>query len=173
MEEPSVTHSTFVIERNYLKPPECVFSAFAEAAKKRRWFAEGEGHQIEEFESDFRVGGTERLRYRFNEGTPFPGVALTNDGRFQDIVPNRRIVTASTMDLGAKRISASLVTIELLQTDKGTDLICTHQGTFFEGSGGPRCAKRDGASYSTIWRLNWRNSRPVRVQGLSNGKTTT
>ena len=42
------------------------------------------------------------------------------------------------MSLGDKRISASLVTIELLPTDKGTDLICTHQGAFFEGSDGPQ-----------------------------------
>lgn len=138
MQEPSVVHSTFVIERNYPKPPERVYSAFADAAQKRRWFAEGEGHDIEQFELDFRVGGTERFRYRFKQGTPFPGVALTSEGRFQDIVPNRRIVTASTMDLGDKRISASLVTIEFLQADKGTDLICTHQGTFFEGSDGPQ-----------------------------------
>jgi uncharacterized protein YndB with AHSA1/START domain len=58
--------------------------------------------------------------------------------RFQDIVPNRRIVSASTMDLADKRISASLFTFEFLQTDKGTDLIFTHQGTFFEGSDGPQ-----------------------------------
>ncbi len=89
------------------------------------------------FESDFRVGGTERLRYRFKEGSPFPGVALVNDTRFQDIVPNQRIVTASTMDLGDKRISVSLVTFEFLATEKGTDLLFTHQGTFMEGSGGP------------------------------------
>jgi uncharacterized protein YndB with AHSA1/START domain len=138
MQEPSVIHNTFVIERSFAKPPERVFSAFANPTKKRRWFAEGEGHEIEEFDSDFRVGGTERLRYRFKQGTPFPGAALTNDARFQDIVPNRRIVSASTMDLADKRISASLVTFEFLQTDKGTDLIFTHQGTFFEGSGGPQ-----------------------------------
>ena len=35
---------------------------------------------------DFRVGGSERARYRFKEGTPFPGTALTNDGSYQDIV---------------------------------------------------------------------------------------
>jgi uncharacterized protein YndB with AHSA1/START domain len=138
MEEPSVIHGTFVIERSYPKPLERVFSAFADAAKKRRWFAESESHDVEEFEMDFRVGGTERARYRFKEGTPFPGVALTNEGSYQDIMPNRRVVTASTMTLGDRRISASLVTVELLPTGEGTDLICTHQGAFFEGADGPQ-----------------------------------
>jgi uncharacterized protein YndB with AHSA1/START domain len=42
------------------------------------------------------------------------------------------------MTLGDKRISSSLVTFEFLRTDKGTDLICTHQGAFFEGADGPQ-----------------------------------
>ncbi len=138
MKEQSVVHSTFVIERSYPKPPELVFSAFADAAKKRRWFAPGEGHDVEEFEMDFRVGGSERLRYRFKEGTPFPGVAITNEGSYQDIVPDQRIVSTSTMTLGDKHISTSLVTLEFLSTDEGTDLICTHQGAFYEGCDGPQ-----------------------------------
>jgi uncharacterized protein YndB with AHSA1/START domain len=138
MQQPSIIHSTFVIERSYPKTPERVFSAFADAAIKRRWFAEGEGHDLEEFEMNFQVGGTERFQYRFKEGTPFKGVAVTNEGSFQDIVPNKRVVTASSMSLGGKRISASLVTVELLPTDQGTDLICTYQGAFFEGSDGPQ-----------------------------------
>lgn len=136
--EQAVIHSTFVIERSYPQSPERVFSAFADPAQKRRWFGESENHELESFEMDFRVGGNELLRYRFKEGSPFPGTELLNVGSYHDIVPDRRIVTASTMALGGKRISASLVTIELLQTAKGTDLICTHQGAFFEGADGPQ-----------------------------------
>jgi uncharacterized protein YndB with AHSA1/START domain len=119
-----------------------VFSAFADAAKKRRWFAEGHSHDVEQYETDFRVGGTEQARYRMKQGTPIQGVTLTLDGKYLDIVPNRRVITASTMTLGDKPISAALVTIELLPTDKGTDLICTHQAAFFEGSDGPE--RREG-----------------------------
>ena len=152
MQEQSVIHSTFVIERSYPKPPERVFAAFADAAQRRRWFAEGENHDIEDFEMDFREGGTERLRYRFKEGTPLPGVAITNQGTYHDIVTDRRIVTASTMTLGDRHISASLVTIELLPTGGGTDLICTHQGAFFEGSDGPQM--REGGWRKLFDRLN-------------------
>jgi uncharacterized protein YndB with AHSA1/START domain len=138
MQEPSVIHSTFVVERTYPTPPERVFSAFSDAVKKRRWFAEGGSTDVEEFVMDFRVGGTERTRYRFKQGTQFEGVGLTNEVIYQDIVPDRRIVTASTMTFGEKRISASLVTVELLPAEDGTVLICTHQGAFFEGADGPQ-----------------------------------
>jgi uncharacterized protein YndB with AHSA1/START domain len=134
---PSVIHSTFVIERSYPKPPERVFAAFADPAQKRRWFAEGESHDLEEFELDFRVGGIERARFRFKEHTPLKGRVLLSEGSYLDIVPNRRIVNVSTMSFGDKPMSASLVTFELLPTENGTDLILTHQGAFLEGADGP------------------------------------
>jgi uncharacterized protein YndB with AHSA1/START domain len=137
MEERSVIHSTFVIDRSYSATPERVFGAFADPAKKRRWFVESDHHEVEYFEMDFRVGGMERSRYRFKEGSPLKGLSLSNEFAYQDIVPNRRIITASTMTIADKLVSASLVTIEFLPSEKGTDLVCTHQGVFFEGSGGP------------------------------------
>jgi len=138
MENRSVTHSTFVIERSYPTSPERVFNAFADPAKKRRWYAEGKNHDVEEFEMDFRVGGSDRARYRFREGSPFKGVALINHITYQDIQPNRRIVIAYTMAMGDKRFSASQATFEFLPTEKGTDLIFTEQGAFFEGADGPQ-----------------------------------
>ena len=137
MEETSAVHNTFVVERSYPKPPEKVFAAFSDPTKKRRWFAEGPGHDVVAFEMDFRVDGAEHMSYRFKEGTPFKGVVLDYRNSYQDIVPNKRIVISQAMDFGNKRVSASLVTIELLRTETGTDLICTHQGTFFEGADGP------------------------------------
>jgi uncharacterized protein YndB with AHSA1/START domain len=41
------------------------------------------------------------------------------------------------MSLGGQCISASLVTVEFLPSDMGTELILTHQGAFFEGADGP------------------------------------
>jgi uncharacterized protein YndB with AHSA1/START domain len=138
MEERSVTHGTFVIERSYPVAPERVFAAFADPTKKRRWFAEGEGNDLESFETDFRVGGIERTMRRMGPQTPFPGVALTNHSYYEDIVPNRRVVYAYTMSLGDQRISASLATVEFVRTEKGTDLIFTDQGAYFEGGDGAK-----------------------------------
>jgi uncharacterized protein YndB with AHSA1/START domain len=137
MEKSQVVHHTFEIERTYPVPVERVFAAFADPAKKRRWYGERGNHEVEDFEHDFRVGGIERLRYRFKEGTPFPGLIILNEGTYRDLVPGERIVTASTMSFMEKPISVSLVTFQFIARDGATDLICTHQGAFFEGSDGP------------------------------------
>jgi uncharacterized protein YndB with AHSA1/START domain len=139
-------HSTFVVERSYRVPPERVFAAFADVTRKRRWYAESDGHTVETFEMDFRVGGAERMLYRLGEATPFPGMELGSEGAYYDIVPNERIVVASGMTLGGRRISVSMLTFEFVLTDAGTDLVCTHQGVFFEGADGPKM--REGG-----WRL--------------------
>lgn len=137
MEQPKVVHSTFTLERKFPKPPEVVFAAFSDPAKLRRWFADSKSHETEEFTVDFKVGGTEYLRYKMTAG-PVAGLTIVNKAHYHVIVPNERIVTASTMAVEGRPISASQVTIELLATSEGTDLICTHQGAFFENSDGPQ-----------------------------------
>ena len=138
MPEPRVVHSTFVLERSFRFSAERVFAAFSDPASKRRWFAElGRTHDVEAFEMDFRVGGLERIRYRFREGTPFPGLELHSNATFLDIVPGKRIVMSATMELAGHRFSASLLTVEILEAGGGSELVLTHQGAFFEHSDGP------------------------------------
>lgn len=144
MAELSVIHNTFVIERIYPKPAERVFAAFSDAGKKRRWFADGMSQTaVESFEMDFRVGGAERAQYRFKEGSLFPGVVMVHAGSFQNIVPDNRIISASTMTFGDHCISATLATFEFVPTAGGTILKFTHQAAFFENSDGPKM-REDG-----------------------------
>jgi uncharacterized protein YndB with AHSA1/START domain len=134
-------HGNFTIERHYRVAPSRVFAAFADPAKKKSWFAVSDSHEITAFESDFRVGGVETLHYRFGPDTPFPGAELINDGIYHDIVPERRIVSSSHMSLGGRIVSVALVTIEISPEGDGTDVTCTFQGAFFEGSDGPEMRK--------------------------------
>jgi len=140
METPAV-HDTFVLDRSYAAAPAKVFSFLSDPAKKRRWYAEGDHQQVEVFEMVFAVGGVERTRYRMAPGTPIAGAILSTEGAIQDIVPGQRIVIASTMTLGDRRISSTLVTFELSAEGGGTRLTCTHQGVFYEGADGPQMRK--------------------------------
>jgi uncharacterized protein YndB with AHSA1/START domain len=134
MEQQAVVHNTFVVERAYPVPPERVFAAFSDPAKKRRWYVEGE---IESYDMDFRVGGKEHYASGFKEGHPLAGHTLKSENMYRNIVPNRRIIFTSTMALEEKCFSISLGTVELLPTEKGTDLILTFQSAFLEGADGP------------------------------------
>lgn len=128
-------HSTFVIERSYSQPIEKVFAAFAQPDQKRRWYAEGD-HEIQEFEMDFRVGGKDRFSYRFKERHPIAGSEIVNEGSYQDIAPEKRIVMTSKMLLNGKPIVVMLATIEFEASGTGTELVFTHQGTFIEWPAG-------------------------------------
>lgn len=143
MAEPTVIHSTFVLERSFPVPPERVFAAFADPAQKRRWFAESPHHTLEHHELDFRAGGKERTSLRLGPHTPVAGRLCTNNTHYLVIDPNRRIVFAETMSLEENCFSASLGTAEFLPSAAGTDLIFTFQSAFFEGADGP-AMREDG-----------------------------
>jgi uncharacterized protein YndB with AHSA1/START domain len=125
----SVTHGTFSIERTYPASPERVFAAWAIRAEKNVWFGEGDDFlaSVDEYTLDFRVGGRERLA-----GTSPSGRMFTYDGTFQDIVDDRRIVSAYDVCVDGRRISVSLMTIELAPVPDGTRLVLTEQGAFLD-----------------------------------------
>jgi uncharacterized protein YndB with AHSA1/START domain len=128
----SVVHNTFSIERTYPSPPARVFAAFSNQEIKRRWFAEGEGWEVDLFTVDFRVGGHEVARFRFKGGAP-----IGNDTVYLDIVPDQRIVFAYTMTVGDTHISVSLATVEIAPSGDGSRFVYTEQGAFFDGADKP------------------------------------
>lgn len=126
-----VVHNTFQLERNYPQPPDRVFAAFAQPARKRRWYAEGD-HEIQEFEMEFCPGGQERYRYSFKPGHPIAGSEIANESTYQDITPGARIVMSSRMALNGKPIAVMLATFEFVAEGSGTALILTHQGAYLD-----------------------------------------
>ena len=136
MSESTIIHSTFVLDHDYPQPPDRVFAAFAQPARKRRWYAEGD-HEIQEFEMEFRVGGVERFRYRFKEGHPIAGSEIANESTYQDITAEKRIVTTTKMSLNGKPILVAVLTLEFVASASGTDLVFTNQGTYIDWPDGP------------------------------------
>jgi uncharacterized protein YndB with AHSA1/START domain len=130
MSSRSVEHATFAVERTYDAAPKRVFAAWSDPEAKSRWFAGPEG--TEEFELDFRVGGRER-----NRGGGPDGEMYTYDARYQDIVPDERIVYTYEMYRDETRISVSVATVELTPDAAGTRLVFTEQGAFLDGEDKP------------------------------------
>ena len=130
-------HRTLSVERIYPAPPARVFAAFADSGTKRRWFAEGEGWEVDEYTLAFRVGGFERTRFRSVGGAP-----VRNDTLFLDIVPDERIVFAYALTAEEVRASAALTTVELAADGGGTRLLLTEQVAFLDGVDGTASRQR-------------------------------
>ena len=81
---------------------------------------------------EFRVGGSERFSYRFKEGHPIAGSGIANESNYQDIVPEKRIVTTTRMSLNEKPILVAVLTLEFVPSATGTDLVFTNQGTYID-----------------------------------------
>jgi uncharacterized protein YndB with AHSA1/START domain len=129
----TVDHDTIVIDRRFDAPPAQVFQAFSDPAAKARWFAgadDPEAWTDVEHELDFRVGGREASSARPTSGGP----AILYEARYEDIVPDARIVAAYTMTMGEQRISASLLTVEFLPAKAGTRLVLTEQLAVLDGA---------------------------------------
>jgi uncharacterized protein YndB with AHSA1/START domain len=125
----TISHDTIVIERHFDATPAQVFHAFADPVSKARWFAGDPSFTDERYELDFRVAGRETSSARLADG----GSTFLYDARYEDIVPDVRIVIAYTMLMDERRISASLQTIELLPAGLQTRLILTEQMAILDG----------------------------------------
>lgn len=124
----SVVHAAFRIERTYPASRAQVFKALTDPAAKAKWFARSDGCTVLAREMDVRPGGREHVKGRWDSG-----MVSTFDAIYHDVVQDERVVYAYEMHLDERKISVSLATIELKQTDAGTRLVMNEQGAFLDG----------------------------------------
>ena len=125
----SVVHATFHLERTYDAPVARVWKALTDETAKQKWFGGTDGRwELLERRMDVRVGGSERVKGRW-EG----GVVSTFDAVYHDVIPNQRLVYSYEMHLDDKKISVSLATMQLKADNGKTTLTVTEQGAFLDG----------------------------------------
>jgi uncharacterized protein YndB with AHSA1/START domain len=120
-----IVHTTFVIERTYPAARKRVFNAWADKATKAKWFPTQE--------MDFRLGGRE-----LNEGKAPNGDVYVFDARYEDIVPDERIIYSYYMTKNGQRISVSVTTVAFMTEGNGTKLVYTEMGAFLDGLDEPK-----------------------------------
>ncbi len=125
----SVVHATFHLERTYDAPVARVWKALTDEKAKQKWFGGTPGRwELLERHMDVRVGGSERLRGRW-EG----GVVSSFDATYHDVVLNERLIYSYVMHIDDKKISVSLATMQLTAEGGKTTLRVSEQGAFLDG----------------------------------------
>jgi uncharacterized protein YndB with AHSA1/START domain len=125
----SVVHATFHLKRTYDAPAARVWKALTDEAAKQKWFTGTPGHwELLDRHIDVRVGGHERLRGRWESG-----VISTFDAIYYDVIPNERLIYTYEMQMGDRKISVSLATVQLTAEDGKTTIEVTEQGAFLDG----------------------------------------
>ena len=112
---------TLTMRRTFAADRERVFRAFSDGAQMAEWFGP-EGCTCRVSEYDCRPGGAYNLEIVSPEGNPIP---LT--GEFREVTPPERLVY--TWMWGGESSMAgqeSLVTLDFVARDEGTELRLTH-----------------------------------------------
>lgn len=133
MSNPLVTHGSFTIHRTYDAPVSLVFKTWADKEHKARWFKGPPAWTEEIREQDFRVGGHDRLKGTWSEGS-HPWRVSDFTATYRDIVPDARIIYVYEMTMDGVKISVSLATITFeAAADGKTNLTVTEHGAFLDG----------------------------------------
>jgi uncharacterized protein YndB with AHSA1/START domain len=131
MEQRLAERPSLNLQRHYPVAPEKVWRAWTDPEAVKRWWGPMPGEPVSVAELDVRVGG----RFRIVFGGP-EGKDNECAGTYKEVVPNRKLVfTWSWPNTTPDRIS--VVTIELVRSGSGTDLLFRHEQLFDE-------AARDG-----------------------------
>lgn len=118
------------LTRTIAAEPTAVFAAWTEPDRMQRWLCP-EGVTIEAVEADPVVGGAYRVRMRSERGVH------TAHGTYREVDPPRRLVFTWDWEEAESSVGETVVTVELREVERGTELVLTHEGF-------PAAEARDG-----------------------------
>ena len=125
-----VRHDTVRLQQTFRQPVMRVFSAWTSIDALSRWYVPGsEGWWSSIAEHEFRVGGRKRLSFG-----PSRSVTYEEDCRYEDIVPNERLVYSMTISAETRRLTVSLVTVEFSAAGESTTITLTDQVAILDGA---------------------------------------
>ena len=134
MTQPSVGHATFVISRVLDAPLPKVFDAWIHP---ERWDVAGDNSWDAYQQHEFRTGGR-----RLQTFGPRSGRMWREEGRYEDIVPDKRIVYSYAILRGEVRVTVSLQTLEFAAQGASTQMQLTEQMAILDR--GDTAAGREG-----------------------------
>lgn len=128
MSDFTVSHGTFIVDHWFAAAPARAFKAWSVPEQLAAWAAPADNWRftIEKFE--LRIGGSADCQFGPPGEVPYHDVC-----RYDDIVQDRRIVSAHTISKGDVRLSSSVSTLEFVAQNGGTLLRITEVGVFLDG----------------------------------------
>ena len=114
--------TTLFLKRTFAVPRAKVFEAWTTPEVLQQWFAAGDEYNGSIAEVDLRVGGA----YRIGMKHIAKDVEHVAYGTYREIVPNERLVFSWSWEEDQTK-EETLVTIELHDTDGGTEMHFKHE----------------------------------------------
>jgi uncharacterized protein YndB with AHSA1/START domain len=126
----STAHHTIVVKRVFDAPPKHVFAAWRDPLALQKWYLPGDSTWSSRIVAhDFRVGGVKQIEFGPRGEAPF-----TEDCRYEDIVPDRRLCFSMTIARSNQRITTSMITALFHEAGRRTELTVTDQLVILDGS---------------------------------------
>ena len=120
--------ATLILKRVLNAPPELAFRAWTSPEHIQEWMRPEPGMVIPQAIMDLRVGGKYRIQMKKPDGEFF-----TAAGEFREVnAPERLVYTwdwekdGSGTEFGELEGKTSLITVEFLKRDEGTEMVLTH-----------------------------------------------
>jgi uncharacterized protein YndB with AHSA1/START domain len=126
----STSHHTLVVRRAYDASAARVFAAWRDPAALQKWYMPGDATWSSRIVThDFRVGGVKQIAFGPRGEVPF-----TEDCRYEDIVPEKRLCYSMTIARSDQRITTSMVTVLFASDGDRSELTVTDQLVILDGS---------------------------------------